>query len=34
MYYSRFQEWFVYFRYPGHEKDKMVESKVGMIPKG
>ncbi len=27
-----YQEWFVNFRYPGHEKDTMVESELGMIP--
>jgi len=27
-------EWFVNFRFPGHEKVKMVKSKMGMIPKG
>src|SRR5437762_9236421 len=31
---SIYQEWFVRFRYPGHEKDKMVESELGMIPEG
>jgi len=29
---SIYQEWFVRFRYPGHEKDKMVESELGMTP--
>lgn len=29
-----YQEWFVRFRYPGHEKNKMVESALGMIPEG
>jgi type I restriction enzyme S subunit len=27
-----YQEWFVKFRFPGHEKVKMVESEIGMIP--
>jgi len=31
---SIYQEWFVHFRYPGHENDKMVESELGMIPEG
>ena len=29
-----YKEWFVHFRYPGHEKDKMVESEIGKIPEG
>jgi len=29
-----YREWFVNFRFPGHEKVKMVESKMGMIPEG
>lgn len=29
-----YREWFVYFRYPGHESDKLVESKLGIIPEG
>lgn len=29
-----YEEWFVYFRFPGHEKMKMVESSLGMIPRG
>ena len=29
-----YDEWFVKFRYPGHEKVKMVESELGMIPEG
>ena len=28
-----YQEWFVHFRYPGHEKVKMVDSELGRIPK-
>jgi len=31
---SIYQEWFVRFRYPGHEKNGMVESVLGMIPEG
>jgi type I restriction enzyme S subunit len=29
-----YQEWFVKFRFPGHEQVKMVESELGMIPEG
>jgi type I restriction enzyme S subunit len=29
-----YREWFVNFRFPGHEKVKMVESELGQIPKG
>jgi len=29
-----YTEWFVNFRFPGHEKVKMVESELGLIPKG
>jgi type I restriction enzyme S subunit len=29
-----YREWFVNFRFPGHEKVKMVESEMGPIPKG
>lgn len=29
-----YKEWFVNFRFPGHEKIKMVKSKLGMIPEG
>lgn len=29
-----YREWFVYFRYPGHEKDKVVDSPLGRIPQG
>jgi len=31
-----YREWFVHFRYPGHEKDKLVDSRteLGMIPEG
>jgi type I restriction enzyme S subunit len=29
-----YREWFVNFRFPGHEKVKMVESETGIIPEG
>lgn len=29
-----YREWFVKFRFPGHEKVKMVDSPLGKIPKG
>ena len=29
-----YKEWFVHFRYPGHEKDKMIDSELGKIPEG
>lgn len=29
-----YQEWFVKFCFPGHEKNTMVESELGMIPEG
>ena len=29
-----YREWFVHFRFPGHEKIRMVESALGMIPEG
>ncbi len=29
-----YREWFVNFRFPGHEKVKLVESELGLIPKG
>ena len=29
-----YREWFVLFRYPGHEKTPLVESTMGRIPKG
>lgn len=29
-----YQEWFVKFRFPGHEQVKMVESDLGLIPEG
>ncbi len=31
---SLYREWFVHFRFPGHEKKKMVESPLGLIPEG
>ena len=29
-----YQEWFVHYRFPGHENVQMVESELGPIPKG
>lgn len=29
-----YREWFVHFRFPGHENVEMVESALGMIPEG
>lgn len=29
-----YREWFVHFRYPGHENQRLVESELGMIPDG
>ena len=29
-----YREWFVNFRFPGHEKVRMVESKLGPVPEG
>ncbi len=29
-----YREWFVHYRYPGHENDTMVDSELGPIPKG
>lgn len=29
-----YREWFVNFRFPGHEQTKMVESELGLIPEG
>ena len=29
-----YQEWFVEFRFPGHEKVPMIESELGLIPQG
>jgi len=34
MAHSIYREWFVKFRFPGHEKVKMVKSEIGMIPEG
>ena len=31
---SLYREWFVHFRFPGHEAVKMVDSPMGMIPEG
>jgi type I restriction enzyme S subunit len=31
---SLYREWFVHFRFPGHEKVKMVPSPLGAIPQG
>lgn len=31
---SIYREWFVNFRFPGHESVKIVESEMGMIPEG
>lgn len=29
-----YEEWFVHFRFPGHESVRMVESKLGLVPEG
>ncbi len=29
-----YREWFVHFRYPGHEDDELVDSPLGPIPDG
>jgi len=29
-----YKEWFVHFRYPGHEKVEMIDSELGKIPEG
>ncbi|HBD63614.1 MAG TPA: restriction endonuclease subunit S [Clostridiales bacterium] len=29
-----YREWFVHFRFPGHENVKMMESEMGLIPEG
>ena len=29
-----YKKWFVDFKYPGHENDELVDSELGMIPKG
>lgn len=31
---SLYREWFVHFRFPGHEKIKMIDSPLGFIPEG
>jgi len=31
---SLYREWFIYFRYPGHESVPLVDSPLGPIPKG
>jgi type I restriction enzyme S subunit len=31
---SLYREWFVHFRFPGHESTKFVDSPLGQIPKG
>jgi len=31
---SLYREWFVHFRFPGHEKKRLVESALGLIPEG
>jgi type I restriction enzyme S subunit len=31
---SLYREWFVHFRFPGHEKVKMIPSPLGLIPQG
>jgi type I restriction enzyme, S subunit len=31
---SIYREWFMYFRYPGHEKDELVDSPRGPFPEG
>ncbi len=31
---SLYREWFIHFRFPGHEKVKMVSSSLGLIPQG
>ena len=31
---SLYREWFVHFRFPGHDKVKMVPSPLGPIPQG
>ena len=29
-----YEEWFVRFRFPGHEGVRMVESELGLVPEG
>ena len=31
---SLYREWFVHCRFPGHEKKRLVESELGLIPEG
>jgi type I restriction enzyme S subunit len=31
---SLYREWFVHFRFPGHEKKRLVESELGLLPVG
>jgi type I restriction enzyme, S subunit len=31
---SLYQEWFVRFRFPGHEAEELVKSEIGQIPRG
>jgi type I restriction enzyme S subunit len=31
---SLYREWFLHFRFPGHEKKRLVESELGLIPEG
>jgi type I restriction enzyme S subunit len=31
---SLYREWFVHFRFPGHESARFIESDIGRIPKG
>lgn len=31
---SLYREWFVHFRYPGHEGVRLVESELGLVPEG
>ncbi len=31
---ATYREWFVNFRFPGHEKTEMVDSEVGLVPRG
>ncbi len=31
---SLYREWFVHFRFPGHESAKFIDSSIGQVPKG
>lgn len=31
---ATYREWFVHFRYPGHESDELTDSQVGPVPRG